>query len=328
MIKLKKLINEDKKQPINEDFTTGIWALVIGGLVVGGALTVAIKAIIAKNIFKRFWQFFRPGALKKALKDPEVLSKAGISDDIAEKAIRELERNPGLMAKLQAETQKQLLKKLKQGTITVDQAYKELQGYYTTAAEKEQLRKNLELIYPKKSTQGKVGKQYLNPKHVRSFKLEDTQFSQQEFDQIVYNNTYRGANLGNMYWTNPDYPILYSNLTKKIKNGKVDVYDIISRRKRWVLGVGKIPESVAQKIDDYTTLKGWLKHGLDVKDTTLAYKSWSDAGWKSDIASQMRNNGIRWSSLDLDQQSRLSRLLWYLIKNKPIKMGQTVSWGS
>jgi hypothetical protein len=230
------------------------------------------------------------------------------------------------MAKLQADVQKQLLKKLKQGTITVDQAYAELQGYYTTAAEKEQLRKNLELIYPKKSTQGKVGKQYVNPKHVRSFKLQDTQFLQQEFDQIVY-NTYRGAKLGNMYWTNPDYPRLYNNLTQKIKNGKVDIYDITSGRTRWIMGIGKIPKEVVNKITDYTKLKGWLKYGLDIKDTTLAYKSWSDAGWKSDIASQMRENGIRWSSLDLDQQDRLSRLMWYLIKNKPMKAGQTVSWG-
>ena len=327
MIKLKKLITEDTKQPLNEDFVTTAWMLVIGKIVFGGAIAVAIKAIIAKNIFKRTWQWFRPGALKKALKDPEVLAKTGISDDVAEKAIQELERNPSLITKLQAEVQKELLKQVKKGKVTVDQAYAELQGYYTTAAEKEQLRKNLELIYPKKSTQGKVGKKYLNPKHVMSFKLADPAFTQQEFDLVVRQNTHRGSRLGDMYSSDKNYARIYTALQGKIKSKKVDIYDITSGRKRYVMGIGTIPVDVVNKITDYTKLKGWLKNGLDLKDTTLMYKGWEDAAWKSDIASQMRNNGIRWSAMPIDQQNRLSRLMWYLIKNKPMQAGQTVSWG-
>ena len=328
MIKLKKLITEDTKQPINEiAFSSALFLIKAGKwLTAIASAYLSYKLFIKSNLLTKAWQS-RPGWLIKKLKDPAALKQAGISDDVAEKAIQEIERNPSLLAKLQSEVQKELLKQVKKGTVNVDDAYKQLEGFYNTAAEKEQLRKNLELIYPKKSTQGKVGKTYLNPKHVKSFKLADPAFTQQEFDSVVYQNTHRGSRLGDMYSSDKDYARIYTALQGKIKSKKVDIYDITSGRKRYVMGIGTIPVDVVNKITDYTKLKGWLKNGLDLKDTTLMYKGWEDAAWKSDIASQMRNNGIRWSAMPIDQQNRLSRLMWYLIKNKPMQAGQTVSWG-
>ena len=126
---------KNSKQPLNElDIMTYVYAFGAGKLIAGGAALLIMRKIVKYfgSRYENIGEFFR------VLRNPKKLKQAGVTDDEA----RALYSNGGeAIVGLGKAFSKEVFNKVKAGTITPEQAIKDLDGIIPDSSKDDWLKK-------------------------------------------------------------------------------------------------------------------------------------------------------------------------------------------